>query len=147
MAAVCAGVVSVIDVHAWMRRAVWAMAERVGLREDPSFRGAAAASKLQSSKYFFYFVDSLFRDSMNPFLSLSFLRIYDQLEKGATRRLFLGEFLEWETTSQSEGYAGGMPRMESARALESPRRRSLLPRVSCPWGRRLMAAWLKYWRR
>jgi hypothetical protein len=29
----------VCDVHAWMRRAVWAMAERVGLREDQSFVG------------------------------------------------------------------------------------------------------------
>ena len=133
-----------------MRRAVWAMAERVGLREDQSFVGQLRQVAIDPQVDFFYFVDSLFRDSMkfHFYLSLSSsLRIYDQLEKGATRRLFLGEFLEWETTSQSEGYAGGMPRMESARALESPRRRSLLPRVSCPWGRRLMAAWLKYWRR
>ena len=65
----------VCDVHAWMRRAVWAMGLWLsvwGYAKTKVSWGSCGCNR-STSKYFFYFVDSLFRDSMkfHFYLSLS----------------------------------------------------------------------------
>ena len=62
----------VCDVHAWMRRAVWAMAERVGLREDQSFVGQLRLQSIDQQVLFLFCGFPLPGFNEVPFLSLSF---------------------------------------------------------------------------